>query len=153
MGRFSFSEEGAIDKSRIGSRWRTRLHEIIFEAETPAGKAFDTILLLLILASVLTVFLDSVGSFRARHGTVLLYLEWFFTIAFSIEFIARIIAIGKPLGYVFSFYGLVDLSSILPYLSVILPGSQFLLVIGGFAAHTHIQDIQTHEEYSPRERP
>ncbi len=130
MGRFSFSEEGAIDKSRIGSRWRTRLHEIIFEAETPAGKAFDTILLLLILASVLTVFLDSVASFRARHGAVLLYLEWFFTIVFSIEFIARIIAIGKPLRYVFSFYGLVDLSSILPtYLSVILPGSQFLLVI------------------------
>lgn len=130
MGRFRFSEEGAIDKSRIVSRWRTRLHEIIFEAETATGKAFDTILLVFIILSVLTVILDSVGTFRARHGTVLTFLEWFFTIAFTIEFIARIIAVGKPLRYVFSFYGLVDLCSIIPtYLSVMLPGSQFLLVI------------------------
>ncbi len=130
MEKFIFSEKQAIDKSGIGSRWRKRLHEIIFEADTPAGKTFDTILLVFILLSVLTVLLDSVSEIRLSYGYILTCLEWFFTIAFSIEFIARIITIGKPLRYVFSFYGLVDLCSVLPtYLSILVPGSHFLLVI------------------------
>ena len=130
MKKLPFSEKQAIDKSGIISPWRMRLHEVIFESDTPAGKAFDSILLVFILLSVLTVILDSVSMFRSRYGFVLTALEWFFTITFTIEFIARIVTIGKPLRYVFSFYGIVDLSSIVPtYLSLVLPGTKFLLVI------------------------
>lgn len=130
MSTFVFSDKQAIDKSRIKLPWRFRLHEIIFESDTPAGKAFDSFLLIAILLSVLTVVLDSVSDFRSGYGSLLTVLEWFFTILFTLEFCARIITIGKPLRYIFSFFGLVDIFSILPtYLSLLLPGSQFLIVI------------------------
>ncbi|HOP65265.1 MAG TPA: ion transporter, partial [Spirochaetota bacterium] len=130
MKNFSFSEKRGIDKSNIRARWRIKLHEIIFEADTPAGRGFDSLLILFILLSVLTVMLDSVAEYRTKFGPYLNWLEWLFTILFTIEFVARLISIGKPLRYVFSFFGLVDFFSILPtYVSLILPGSQFLLVI------------------------
>ncbi len=130
MASFGFTDKQAIDKSRINMHWRYRLHEIIFESDTPAGRTFDSILLVAILLSVLTVVLDSVAEFRSDFGATLTFLEWFFTILFTLEFAARIITIGKPLRYIFSFFGLVDICSILPtYLSLLYPGYQFLIVI------------------------
>jgi voltage-gated potassium channel len=109
---------------------RRRVYEIIFEADTRAGKIFDLTLLLMILASVLAVTLDTVVRFHESHHDLLYFAEWFFTIAFTIEFALRIYTVDQPLRYIFSFYGMVDLLSILPtYLSLILPGTQHLLVI------------------------
>lgn len=110
--------------------FRYRCHEIIFEADTPFGKFFDVVLIVSIIASVIVVMLDSVTSIREAHGELLFGLEWFFTILFTIEYVLRIISVKRVRGYVFSFYGLVDLFSILPtYISLLLPGSQYFAVI------------------------
>ena len=119
-------------KERLKQEWRKKLYIIIFESDTPAGKAFDVILLILILLSILTVVLESVVSINKEYGPLLITLEWFFTICFTIEYILRIISTGYTLRYVFSFYGMVDLLSILPtYINLIYSGSRFLLVIRG----------------------
>jgi voltage-gated potassium channel len=110
--------------------WRARWHEIIFEADTPAGKRFDLALLGLILLSVLAVSLESVREIREAYGPVLRAVEWVLTILFTLEYLARMATVRRPLRYVVSFYGIVDLLSILPtYLSALVPGSQSLLVI------------------------
>ena len=88
--------------------WRTRLHEIIFEADTPEGRAFDVSLIWLIVFSVVLVIIDSVESINTYFGRELYLAEWFFTLVFSIEYILRIIAVKKPLKYVFSFFGLFE---------------------------------------------
>jgi len=109
---------------------REKLHEIIFEADTPMGKAFDVGLLILILASVLTVVLESIPSLNDRYHTIFLSLEWIFTILFTIEYILRLYCVYKPIKYATSFFGIVDLLAVLPtYLSLLLAGSQYLLVI------------------------
>ncbi len=111
-------------------RHRNRLHEIIFEADTPAGKLFDLLLILSIVLSVLAVMLDSVSGIRLAYGGLLLGVEWFFTLLFTIEYFLRLSCVGRPLKYAVSFYGIVDLLSILPtYLSLLLPGSRYLLAI------------------------
>ncbi|BBM83978.1 ion transporter [Candidatus Uabimicrobium amorphum] len=110
--------------------WRSKMHEVIYEADTPLGKWFDIFLLVAIVASVAVVMLESIKSFRADHAELLFRLEWAFTIFFSIEYIARIICVGKPFRYIFSFMGLVDLLSILPtYIGLFVTGTQSLLVI------------------------
>lgn len=112
--------------------WRRKLYIIIFESDTPAGKAFDVFLLFFILFSILTVILESVASYRMQYGRLFITLEWFFTAVFTIEYLLRIITYPRPLRYIFSFYGLVDLFSILPtYLTLFLRGPQFLIVIRG----------------------
>ena len=112
--------------------WRRKLYIIIFESDTPAGKAFDVVLLFFILFSILTVILESVASYRMQYGRIFITLEWFFTAVFTIEYLLRIITYPRPLRYIFSFYGLVDLFSILPtYLALFLRGPQFLIVIRG----------------------
>jgi voltage-gated potassium channel len=112
------------------ARWRERLHEIIFEAETPEGKAFDVALLVCILASVVTVLLESVGTIRSQYGPLLRGLEWGFTLAFTVEYVLRLVCVGKPLRYAGSFFGIVDLLAIVPtYLSVFVAGAQSLIVI------------------------
>jgi len=112
------------------SRWRTILHEVIFEADTPVGKGFDVLLIVSILASVVAVMLDSIGAVRLHHGQLLLVIEWVFTLLFTIEYILRLLCVGRPRKYAVSFYGVVDLLAITPtYLSLILPGSKYLLVI------------------------
>jgi len=109
---------------------RNRLYEIIFEADTPAGKWFDIILLWAIVISVLVVFLESIAKLRISYGVLFYYLEWFFTILFTIEYGLRIFSTRKPFRYIFSFYGVIDLLAILPtYLSLVIAGSQYLLVI------------------------
>ena len=109
--------------------WRERLHEVIYESNTAAGKAFDISLLVLIVASVLVVMLDSMESWQG-YSNVFLILEWSFTILFTLEYVLRLISIKKPLRYVFSFLGLIDLLAIIPsYLSVFFVGTQSLLVL------------------------
>ncbi len=110
--------------------WRKILHEVIFEADTPVGKWFDVILILSIVLSVIVVMLDSIASIRKVHGNVLYFFEWFFTILFTIEYIFRLISVGRPIRYSTSFFGIIDLLAILPtYLSLVFPGSHYLIVI------------------------
>lgn len=110
--------------------WKSKLHEIIYEADTPVGKWFDIVLIFLILSSIILVILESVESFDQEFHQFLYISEWFITIVFSIEYIARFLSINKPFKYVFSFYGIIDLLSTIPlYLSFIFPGSQVLIVI------------------------
>ena len=98
------------------SGWRKRLHEIVYEADTLAGKVFDISLLIFILLSVIAVMLESVPSIAAnqKFDNFLIGAEWFFTIVFSIEYLARIVAISKPFKYIFSFYGIIDFFSTIP---------------------------------------
>ncbi len=110
--------------------WQHKLHNVIYEANTPAGKLFDVALLALIVASIGIVMLDSVESWHKRYGDIFYALEWAFTILFTIEYILRLICIKKPLLYVFSFLGIIDLLAILPgFLSIIFAGAQTLLVL------------------------
>lgn len=113
-----------------GTSWRARWHEIIFEADTPAGKRFDLALLVLILLSVAAVSLESVHAIRNEYRVFLRSTEWIVTALFTAEYLARLATVRRPLRYAVSFYGVVDLLAILPtYLSLLVPGSQSLLVI------------------------
>lgn len=119
-----------IEKEIPASKWRSRLHEIVFESETRAGRIFDLTLISLILFSIIIVILESVKSVREDYGTILLVAEWTLTILFSIEYLLRVLSVKYPLRYVLSFYGLVDLMAIAPtYLSLLVPGTHYLLVI------------------------
>ena len=112
------------------SPWRGRLHEIIFEADTPAGKAFDVALLVAILLSVLAVCLESVEKIELQYGRTLRIAEWVFTISFTVEYVLRLICVGRPRRYAVSFFGIVDLLAILPtYLSLVVAGSQSPLLV------------------------
>jgi len=118
------------DKDKILSPWRRKLHEVIFEADTFGGKAFDVALLWAIVISIVAVMLESVQSIEARYGMELRGVEWFFTVLFSIEYMARIVSVGRPVKYMFSFLGIVDLLAVIPtYLSIFFAGSQYFLVI------------------------
>jgi len=110
--------------------WRAVLHEIIFEADTSAGKLFDILLIISILLSVITVMLDSVDSIKTAYGPILYTAEWFFTLIFTIEYGLRILCVGRPVKYMKSFFGIVDLLSILPtYIGLFIPGSHYMIVI------------------------
>ena len=112
------------------SELRARLHEVIFEADTPAGRLFDLLLLVAIVVSVIVVMLESVASVSARVGPTLRALEWGFTILFTIEYFLRLFSVRQPLRYAVSLFGLIDLVAILPtYVSVLVPGAQSLLVV------------------------
>ncbi|AFL82645.1 Kef-type K+ ransport system, predicted NAD-binding component [Aequorivita sublithincola DSM 14238] len=110
--------------------WRYKLHEIIYEADTPLGKLFDIVLLVLILVSVIIVMLESVRAIDAQFHKLFYIIEWVITIFFTIEYIARVITVKKPKHYIFSFYGIIDLLSTIPlYLSFILAGSSYFLAV------------------------
>ena len=93
---------------------KNKLYYIIFEAETPSGKLFDIVLLITIFLSVICIILESVVEIKIQYGDVLEKLEWFFTILFTIEYFMRIYIVKKPIKYIFSFMGLVDLLAIIP---------------------------------------
>ncbi len=117
-------------KERAGANWRQKIYDVVFEAETPAGRVFDITLISLILLSVLTVFFESIQSIREYYGAELYAVEWAFTILFTVEYILRLVSVKRPLRYAFSFYGIVDLLAIVPtYISLFFPGTQYLLVI------------------------
>jgi voltage-gated potassium channel len=104
------------------------LHEVIFEADTRAGKTFDVLLIWCIVLSVSAALLESVSSIRDDYGSILYIIEWFFTILFSVEYILRLISLRQPLRYAGSFLGIVDLLAIVPtYLSLVFPGGQYFL--------------------------
>jgi voltage-gated potassium channel len=109
--------------------WRSRLHQIIYESDTTAGKLFDIVLLLLIIASIITVMLDSIESYRAKYGRVYYILEWVFTLLFTVEYILRLISIRRPLLYMTSTLGVIDMLALIPsYLSIFFIGAHSLLV-------------------------
>jgi len=110
--------------------WRRRFFVVIFESDTPAGKAFDVALLVAIVASVVTVMLDSVHSIGGRFPRLFGALEWGFTLLFTVEYAARLACVERPRRYATSFYGLVDLVAILPtYLALFFPSLQALMDI------------------------
>ncbi|RZK09789.1 MAG: ion transporter, partial [Flavobacterium sp.] len=107
-----------MDKSKYDER-RFRLHEIIYESNTKAGKAFDVALLFAIFTSIMLVMLDSVQSIHQKYGSLFNTLEWVFTGLFTVEYILRLISIRKPWRFVFSLLGIIDLISLIPsYLSI-----------------------------------
>jgi len=109
---------------------RRKTYEVIFGHETSAGRWFDVALILVILASVLAIMLESVASIRAAHGPLLRGLEWGFTVAFTVEYVLRLWCVDRPLRYARSFLGAIDLLAVIPtYLSVLLPGGQVLTVV------------------------
>jgi len=128
---------GLLDSARMADQdlrplkgWRARAHEVIFEADTPFGKAFDIVLILSIVGSIAAVMLESVESVRAEHGHALQIAEWGFTILFTVEYVLRLVCVSHPARYARSFFGVVDLLAILPtYISLVLPGAQAMLVI------------------------
>ncbi|HQY20713.1 MAG TPA: ion transporter [Ignavibacteria bacterium] len=110
--------------------WRHKLHEVIFEADTPTGKWFDIILIISIILSVVVVMLDSIQVVKIENAELLFAAEWFFTILFTIEYILRLLSVSRPLHYAKSFFGIIDLLAILPtYISLFYPGGQYLVVI------------------------
>ncbi|MBW1886043.1 MAG: ion transporter [Deltaproteobacteria bacterium] len=122
------SPTGNEDRPRAA--WRRNLYEIIFEADTAPGRAFDVALLWAIGLSVVAVLLESVAGIRESYGDVLRALEWFFTAMFSVEYTLRLISAQRALRYARSFFGIVDLLAILPtFLNLIFTGTQSLLVI------------------------
>ena len=112
------------------SDWKERLHEVIFESNTPNGKAFDIALLVCIVSSIIVVVLDSVPAYHEKYGKAFLIIEWCFTILFTLEYILRLVSVKSPLIYAFGFLGLIDLLAIIPmYLSIFFTGAQSLLVL------------------------
>ena len=121
-------EKKANKNQKKDIRWT--LYRIIFESDSPVGKWFDIILILSIFISVIVVMLDSVESINAVYGGLFLSMEWFFTVLFTLEYLLRIFCARKPVKYAASFFGIIDLLAVLPtYLSLLIPGSQYLLVI------------------------
>ena len=110
--------------------WKRKLHDVIYEADTPAGKAFDVILLVVIFLSIIIVMLESVKSINQEYGHLFYISEWIITAIFTIEYFLRIISIKKPKNYIFSFYGIIDFLSTIPsYLTFFFGGYNFLLAI------------------------
>jgi voltage-gated potassium channel len=109
---------------------RRRLYEIVFEADTPAGRTFDVVLIVLIVASVVTVVVESVPHIRARYGPTLNAIEWGFTLLFTVEYVLRLLSVQRPLRYALSAFGLIDLAATAPtYADLFFPGAQTLLVV------------------------
>lgn len=109
---------------------RKRIHDIIFEADTPTGKFFDIVLFAAIILSVIIVLLDSVEGLHAKYGYWFLAIEWGLTILFTVEYFLRIYTVNNPWKYIFSFYGIIDFLAIVPtYLSLFLIGTHYLVVV------------------------
>ncbi|AWH85639.1 ion transporter [Flavobacterium album] len=114
----------------LPENFRKKLHTIIYEADTPAGKFFDLSLIVIILISVVAVMLESVASIKIKYGYELGIAEWVITIFFTLEYIARIVAVKQSWKYVFSFYGIIDLLATLPkYIGLFFPGTGFFIAI------------------------
>jgi voltage-gated potassium channel len=119
-----------FEASKSLAQFRASAYTVIFEADTRAGRFFDLALIWLIVASVAVVLLDSLDAVHQAIGTELLMLEWFFTLVFTVEYIARVWCAPKPVAYMRSFYGIVDFLAVLPtYLAVFAPGLHALIDI------------------------
>lgn len=123
------SEQQLEDKESASSK-REKIWRIIFLSDTKAGQLFDIVLLVLIGASVGVVMLESVEELRLRYGIQFLVLEWIFTLIFTVEYVVRLAVVRRKKRYALSFFGIVDLLSILPtYIAILLTGTQYLMVI------------------------
>lgn len=123
-------ENDSINTNKTKDRWRHKLHEILYEADTPKGKIFNIALFIVIITSIILVMLESIQEIDKKYHDFLNISEWIITILFTIEYIARIIAVKKPYNYIFSFYGIIDLLSTIPkYLSFFLVGSHSLVAL------------------------
>jgi voltage-gated potassium channel len=110
--------------------WKEKVHEVIYEADTKAGKVFDVALFIVIIVSLVLVILDSVEHISLQYHSLFVTLEWIITIFFTIEYILRVISIKKPKNYIFSFYGIVDFLSTIPlYITLIFAGSGALITL------------------------
>ena len=119
-----------MSKQKSNSSWRNQLHEIIYEADTPAGKFFDLSLLVVILLSIVLVMVESIEPIGTKYALIFNILEWIITVLFSLEYIARIVCVKKPRAYIFSFYGIVDFLSTVPkYISLFVVGTNSLLAL------------------------
>ena len=119
-----------MSKANTKKNWQSKLHEIIYEADTPAGKWFDIILFIVILASIVLVMVESVKELDQKYHNFLNISEWIITILFTLEYIARIVTVKKPIKYITSFYGIIDLLSTIPkYLSIIFVGTHSLVAL------------------------
>jgi voltage-gated potassium channel len=122
----------ASDVKATSLTMKEKIHEVIFEADTPSGKYFDIALLLSIIVSVIAVSLESVEAIDKVYHSQLVMIEWLFTILFTIEYVLRLYSTEHSVKYSTSFFGVVDLLAILPtYISIFIPGAQSLLVIRG----------------------
>lgn len=131
--RFLFESRVPAENERFGrppSGWRQRGFDIIFESDTPSGRLFDIVLLVVILASVLVVSLDSVRDLGRENRTTFIALEWGFTLLFTVEYVTRLLCVRRPIRYALSFFGIVDLIAILPtYLAFFFPELHLLIDI------------------------
>lgn len=120
----------APEQPVAGTGWRTRLHTVVFEADTPAGRAFDLVLIALIAISVILVSAETVEGLSPATYRAMRIAEWTLTVVFTIEYALRLLAVRYPVVYAASFYGVVDLAAILPtWVSLVVPGAQVLLVV------------------------
>ena len=129
----SITQSSAVKQSveqRKDSSWRDVLYDVIFKADTIAGKSFDITLIVIIALSVITVIINTVGTIEQKYGNILHIAEWVFTIIFTIEYILRLICCKRPAAYARSFFGIVDFFAIIPtYISIFIPASHVLVVI------------------------
>jgi voltage-gated potassium channel len=125
----SVAADGIAERlGRPSGGWRLALYKVIFESDTPAGRAFDLVLIWLIVSSVAVVMLDSFESVHARWGSVLGVLEWVFTVAFTAEYVARLCSVERPLRYARSLLGVIDIVAVLPtWAALFLPGLHALI--------------------------
>lgn len=119
-----------MDRLLMYSKFRKKTYTVIYQANTKAGRLFDLILLGVILISVLLVMLETVADFNLKYHSYLITLEWIITVFFTIEYLLRIFSIDRPIRYIFSFYGIIDLLAILPmFASLFFTGSNILTVV------------------------
>lgn len=120
--------ESASRFGRPAGGWRLKLYAIIFESDTPAGVLFDKVLIIAIIASVIVVMVDSVSAYSGHRALSLRVLEWMFTVLFTVEYVARLVCVQRPWRYARSFFGIVDLVSVLPtYLAAFFPALHALI--------------------------
>ena len=130
MARQPVPPLGGPHEPADGAPWRARWFRVIFGHQDRPGRSFDVILIVAIVASILVTMLDSVQGLHRRFGAAFYVAEWAFTVAFTIEYAVRLWVVRRPWRYARSFFGIVDLLSVLPtYVSLALVGSQYLLVI------------------------
>jgi voltage-gated potassium channel len=122
--------QSPVEYGKPPDGWRRRMYDVIFEADTPAGRRFDVALVIAILLSILVVVLDSVPWLHRDHADLLNAFEWGFTALFTVEYAARIACVQRPWRYATGFYGVIDLLAVLPsYFSLLMPGTELLLDI------------------------
>lgn len=119
-----------VPDSHAGEGWRERSYRVVFGYESRAGRLFDLLLIVAILASVAVALMDSVAALHARYGRVFYAIEWGFTLAFTAEYVVRLAIVKQPMRYARSFFGVIDLLAVLPtYLALLVPGAQFFIVL------------------------